>query len=140
MLACEGGVARFKKSAIKARVVTDNQTHHVHDSRDTGLVDPLPADHVIADAGQTRDFRRYGCLRVFQAFIPIDDAKEAACLAPVFAGRDGKVNDPVTELWFQPGGFGIDDSESTQGSPWSFRRRPHESTSHAGRSAETHCR
>src|SRR6266851_6068855 len=66
--------ARFKKSAIEARVVADHQTHAVHDARDAGLIDPLTANHVVANAGQAHDFRRYGYLWVFEALIPISDS------------------------------------------------------------------
>ena len=115
MHAGKGGVARLEKRTIEAGVVADHETHPIEDTGDAALVDAVPANHRVGDAGQANDLRRNRRFRVLQAFVPIDDPIEPSGVAPVLAGRDGEVDDPVAEFGLQAGRLGVDDREPAAG-------------------------
>lgn len=74
-----------------------------------------PAHHRIGDAGQARDLRRNRGFGIFQAFVAINHAVEPAALAPVLAGGDGEVDDPVSEVSLEGRRLGVDHGEPAAG-------------------------
>jgi len=104
----EGGKSFFQEAAIEIRIVGDEEHYPAKQIADSGIINPATSDHLIGDAGNSRDLGRDRETGIFEPLPGAENFVDSPGLTVVFEEADPEFDDLVA-IGIGAGGFYIHD-------------------------------
>src|SRR5689334_16710948 len=99
----------LQKVAVEIRMMGYDQHHPAQQIIDGTVIDAVPGDHLIGDAGNPGDLRREGSAGIFEPFPRAENFVDPPGLTLIFEEADAEFADLVA-IGIGGGGFHIHDS------------------------------